>query len=107
MIQFKKFMIAVSFLMTLMFGAQAMAQCFSTNTTTRFRVVDYRTVDIQASFGDIYRLEVGFCPDLRWARRIGFDHHFVCTGDDLIIMPGHPSQPADRCWIQVITRLQK
>ncbi len=102
MFRFKKFFTIIALLASMVLPTQALAACFSANNARSFRIVDSRTVDIQTVFNRVYRLRVGFCWNLPYARKIAFERSFVCEGDDMLVYSTPGSRP-DRCWIQVIT----
>ena len=101
---FKKVFAITSFLLATAVSGQALAECFSANSARNFRVLNSRTVEVETAFREFYRLDIGFCADLNWARQIAFERNFVCPGDDLLIVDDFNNQVIDRCWIQQITR---
>lgn len=104
----KKILSLFGFVLAMMISQQSFGQtqCFNSYDANRFRVLDSRTVDVETRWREIYRLTVGFCFDLQWARRIAFERSFVCPGDNLLIIDNFNNNVTDRCWIQDITRLQ-
>lgn len=62
---------------------------------------------ILQALGREYVADVGYCSDLRWARRIAFDTfrpNWVCDGDRVLTYLGNTRYPSERCRIWSLER---
>jgi hypothetical protein len=103
-----KIWIAALLMSVATFGSSfAFADCFVPGRGLSYRAVNRDTLEIR-DIGRLYRMRVGICTDLRWARRIAFRSFgsFVCENDDLLILDPFSNRVEDRCWIQDIRRLR-
>jgi hypothetical protein len=88
-----------------LFSSIAVAdECISHSRIRGFDAIDNTTLTIEAGRND-YTMTVSFCPELRWAQRIGFRTFSgarVCSFDRLLILDNFSQRIRAECIIRDI-----
>lgn len=75
--------------------------CIRTHAIRNYTVINNSTLEIRAG-RDTYIMDVGYCHELPWARRIAFESFSgsrVCRGDKLLVLDSFSDYVKQRCHI--------
>lgn len=81
-----KILSAILFLGILAQTNLSLADCIDSRSLVRFDVINYRTLEVETTFRDIFQLETVGCLHMNQGKKFKFDMPMICEGDDLIVL---------------------